>query len=72
MTICSCGRREQGIELGNEACVAGVYRTEREVQFAGLLEFAPEQEDGLGCWGGRWDREFDVLSRVSAKRSCSI
>lgn len=41
-------------------------RTEREVQLAGLLQFAPEQEDRLGSRGGRWDRELDVLSgRVS-------
>lgn len=53
MTICSLRRGEQVIELGNESCVAGVCRTEREVQFAGLLEFAPKYEYGLGCWGGR-------------------
>lgn len=41
-TICGCRRREQGVELGNEACVASVCGTEREVQFAGLLEFAPK------------------------------
>lgn len=36
-------------------------RTEREVQLARLLEFAPEQENGLGCWGGGWEWELDVL-----------
>ena len=62
-TICSssCGGGEQGVELGDEVCVAGVDGAEREVQFAGLLEFAPELEDGFGCWGGRGERELDVL-----------
>lgn len=35
--ICGCGRSEQGVELGDEGCVAGVCGMEREVQFAGLL-----------------------------------
>ena len=41
-TICGCRRGEQGIELGNEGCVASVCGTEREVQFAGFLESAPK------------------------------
>ena len=59
-----CGRRrgEQGVELRDEGCVAGVRGAEGEVQFAGLLEFAPEEEDGFGGWGGLWDWELDVLS----------
>ena len=39
--------------MGNERCVPGVCRTEREVQLAGLLEFAPKEEDGFRRWGGR-------------------
>lgn len=48
-TICGCARGEQGIELGNEGRVSSVCRTEREVQFAGFLEFAPKEEDRLWC-----------------------
>lgn len=65
-TLRGCGRRDQGVELGNEGCVPGVRRTEREVQFAGLLESAPKEEDGFRGWGGRGDRELDVLWKVSA------
>ena len=36
-SICGCGGSEQGVELGDEGCVAGVCGMEREVQFAGLL-----------------------------------
>ena len=41
-TIRGRGRRQQCIEIGHEGCVAGMDRTEREVQLAGLLELAPE------------------------------
>ena len=69
--ICGCWRREQSVELGNKGCVPSVRGTEREIQFAGLLEFAPKQEDRFGRWCGGWDRQLDVLSSLSAIRSGS-
>lgn len=63
-SICVYGRGEQSIELGDQGCVASVGRTECEIQFAGLLEFASKEEDRFWCWGGSGDRELDVLSKL--------
>ena len=55
------GRGEEGGEVGYQSCVAVVGASEGEVEFAGFLEFAPEEEDGFGGWGCGGEREFEIL-----------
>lgn len=44
-SIFSCRRRKQGVEFGDDGCIAGVCGTNGQIQFAGFLEFAPKKED---------------------------
>lgn len=41
--------------------MAGMCGAQGVVEFAGFLEFAPEEEDRFGCWGGGRGRELEVL-----------